>query len=160
MDPEKCKQVVYIGWQLKNTAQVCQNSVAMGRALRISVTKKYKCWTLPVFFILLNTEEWRWCCGLKRGCHSLGWCCLPDPTCGIFLSVRRRWQCQSRTSPRWVSHGATDGRPKASPSNTGIPWHWLPSALLCSSCSRAALSPEIFAFRTSSLTVVSCIWLE
>lgn len=43
MDPEKCKQVVYIGWQFKNTAQVCQNSVAVGHALRISVTKKYKC---------------------------------------------------------------------------------------------------------------------
>lgn len=142
MDPKKCKQVVYIGWQFKNTAQVCPNSVAVGCALRISVTRKYKCWTLPVVFILLNIEEWRWCCGLKRGCHSLGWCCLPDPICGIFLSVRRRWQCQSRTSPCWVSHGALMAEQKHLPAIQVFPG----TAYHLHCCAAAALM-QLWALR-------------
>lgn len=86
---------------------------------------------------------------------------LPDPICGIFLSMRRRWQCQSysRTSPCWARQcepWGTDGRTKAIQVFPGIAYH----QLLCSSCSPAALSPEIFAFRTSSLAAVSCFWLE
>lgn len=172
MDPKNCKQVVYIGWQLKNTARVCQNSVAVGCATRISVTKKYKCWALPVVIIQLSFEEWRWCCGLKRGWFPphqapIPWAdVIPQiPSVGYFSAWGGGGSARAIAGQAWagqesVSHGVPDGRTKVSPSNSGIPWHCLPSVLLCSSCSRAALSPEIFAFRTSSLAVVSHFWLE
>lgn len=143
---------------IKNTAQVCQNSVAVCCALRISVTKKYKCGALPEIIILCNFEEWRWCCGLKRGPQALGWCHLPHPICGIFLSMRRRWQCQSYsgTSPCWARQCEPQGSWQQNKSNAGIPWHCTAVQQLLS------CSFEPWDFCLQDIISYSCIlvWLE